>query len=67
MSAREFLQLSLTGKTSFDILMSSSVPNELFNGCTFEFYLKPVRYKITRQIAIELALQFEYEIRGKQK
>ena len=35
-------------KTCFDILMSSSVANELFNGCTFEFYIV-IRYKITHQ------------------
>ena len=29
-------------KTCFDIRMSSSVANELFNGCTFEFMLRYV-------------------------
>ena len=47
----------------FDILMSSLVTNEPFNGCTFEVYIK-VRYKISRQ-TLRYHVTMKYaEIRG---
>ena len=48
-------------KTCFDILMSSSVANELFNGCTFEFML---RYVAKLRV---YNLNMKCEMRRKQK
>ena len=44
-------------KTCFDILMSSSVANELFNGCTFEFMLRYVA-----KLHVRTCVQFKYEV-----